>query len=1022
MERKRRNSGKNTKRTPKVKKKKRTHSDSDTVIRNSVQKTGWFILTQSISAQLLTSEGIISSDDGNVLIDTKSTSVSHVIECVNRHHISAPKKQIKNMTPKQRKVYNSASVKRHRQTKKEMEEKASDCKEKCVKNLSRRFKELSTTEKTEYKTEKQRQRRKAQKAVGNQTDNETHINQDQYKHHCKIRVGLIDLFDVETEAIVIPFYDSSLSDTKSLHQQMRREFSVLAPDLVKKFDTECSKSAWKSSICNYNCEKFFWHKPHEKLSTMSQSSGVSPIFSSKPDLINTYTIHVKVPEVSEKCGLSCVSEAELRSAYLSSLICCDKSQHQSIAFPILGKGVHRNEAVLIALQTIYAYFRTVQHTNIELVYIVTDNSQHYDQIANFLFYVREIDLNKFEFLFDDIQCKEREQLFQKFKFLHIYVANKWKMVMQKAPQKCGCKKVNGTHENLSVFLTKMSHDEIMDKWTLNQRSILLNMKQEDVIESIKIIPGIRKVIMAESEPISHDIALQSVRIWLTRKQILFKEQSAQLDKLIAEVSGYDSTGNESDPNQYNAQLFDEELMSEKYVEEFEDSCGSQNLQASVCMKHFYLHLQNDCAMEQTLRNRQFRMLSISLAAENVEDWEDKVNNRTLTVDEWINEVLKTNQLETLTNFAEDFESDKCFFDTPQSLDKHAFPEYPDYQDQKGEPEVICDMDSCYEYNFDQKGLNDSLNSFVEDFDLKMATCSKSQYSLGNDSASSPLKRKQSKGVVDIGTKKRKYTRKEIVVEPYLSLENNSHTECFMNTIANIIYTCKGLFEHIVNPTSYPHNSQLKDLLIDIFTKNTNSTRKWRESLADNDYHTGQQDIGEIFHFLIQDLSNEIHSLPIEFEVVKSRECNSCQDIQYFPVVTRNFSYLTISRNDTFETLFENAYSPKVCSNCEKCGGERLEKKTITCHGYYHMMVLNHVQKKFKKLNTNHIFNMFGSNWRIKSFAQYEPHNADGTSGHYMAWIDGGEQWLCINDSFIKCRRKTVDLSQMFIKLIAFEKC
>ncbi|CAL2043879.1 unnamed protein product [Caenorhabditis brenneri] len=42
-------------------------------------------------------------------------------------------------------------------------------------------------------------------------------------------------------------------------------------------------------------------------------------------------------------------------------------------------------------------------------------------------------------------------------------------------------------------------------------------------------------------------------------------------------------------------------------------------------------------------------------------------------------------------------------------------------------------------------------------------------------------------------------------------------------------------------------------------------------------------------------------------------------------------------------------------------------------------------------------------------------------GHYMAWIDGGEQWLCINDSFIQSRRKTVDLSKMFIKLIAFEK-
>ncbi|CAL2039391.1 unnamed protein product [Caenorhabditis brenneri] len=222
-----------------------------------------------------------------------------------------------------------------------------------------------------------------------------------------------------------------------------------------------------------------------------------------------------------------------------------------------------------------------------------------------------------------------------------------------------------------------------------------------------------------------------------------------------------------------------------------------------------------------------------------------------------------------------------------------------------------------------------------------------------------------------------------------------------------------LFCQNVSPNFY-------SLLLKLFWKESNSTREWRQSLRDVSYHSGHQDVGEIFEVLIEDLCKVINLRPMEFKTTTKTKCNLCGHSQISTTIQR-FSILNLTRHETFQELFAEEYSPQSASRCS-CGEATVETKTITPLGSYHFMVIRHEMETFSDLKSDDTFEMFGSSWRIKSFAEYLPakKGGKGEKGHYVAWINTGD-WMCVNDNNNKFRRKDLDLSEMYVNLIAFEK-
>ena len=188
---------------------------------------------------------------------------------------------------------------------------------------------------------------------------------------CKVRVGFIDLFDVEACALVVPFYEDSISDIDSDFRKMMRLCSHNAPDNFKEFEDKF-QSEWRAKLDNFETHSYYWGYTRDIGLTMN-------------------TILVKPPVIKNN-KFSIVNETHLRASVLSCLLQADKSTHRSIAFPIMGHGVDHAKSVAITLQTIFAYMGAVKNTNLELIYIVTPSMEIYDELGEYLFYINEFDL------------------------------------------------------------------------------------------------------------------------------------------------------------------------------------------------------------------------------------------------------------------------------------------------------------------------------------------------------------------------------------------------------------------------------------------------------------------------------------------------------------------------------------------------------------------------------------------------------------------------------------------------------
>ncbi|CAL2043962.1 unnamed protein product [Caenorhabditis brenneri] len=202
------------------------------------------------------------------------------------------------------------------------------------------------------------------------------------KIDCKIRVGLIDIFQVETDCVVVPHYNKlELNNNSEMYNQLMTR-------VIKGDETKADFKRFLENKCD-----------------MPEPLSVFPFHRVLENNRYKMSIHVEAP-TALKNKYTIITEAKLRRAYLLSLHAADTNGFESIAFPILGRDVHMNKAVAIALQTIYAYTQTTPETNLKLIYLVTKNVEIYDEIGNFMSYIREIDLSRWSrkqyFMFEDM--------------------------------------------------------------------------------------------------------------------------------------------------------------------------------------------------------------------------------------------------------------------------------------------------------------------------------------------------------------------------------------------------------------------------------------------------------------------------------------------------------------------------------------------------------------------------------------------------------------------------------------------
>lgn len=127
------------------------------------------------------------------------------------------------------------------------------------------------------------------------------------QRNCRIRIGFLDLFSVETEAIVVPSY----ADANIVVDEMVEKFPEFKAVLASK-DNFFVKECTDRIVENFDAVSCKWKKDPRT------------------------TIHVAPPCLEMKSVFSVVTEAHLRGSYLTSLVRCDESGAKSIAFPIGG--------------------------------------------------------------------------------------------------------------------------------------------------------------------------------------------------------------------------------------------------------------------------------------------------------------------------------------------------------------------------------------------------------------------------------------------------------------------------------------------------------------------------------------------------------------------------------------------------------------------------------------------------------------------------------------------------------------
>ncbi|CAO4371365.1 unnamed protein product [Caenorhabditis nigoni] len=258
---------------------------------------------------------------------------------------------------------------------------------------------------------------------------------------------------------------------------------------------------------------------------------------------------------------------------------------------------------------------------------------------------------------------------------------------------------------------------------------------------------------------------------------------------------------------------------------------------------------------------------------------------------------------------------------------------------------------------------------------------------------------------------------------FLRLENYhskgfKSTQCFMNTICNMLYSCSAFRELFLK---YGDHSSTANKIAEIFKGDRVSAREWRWTLPKN-YHAGQHDILTVFDILMENLvleeplaGSQLHSVSYI-----QKTCQACHETSR-QNETHQFSTLLMIQNGQFLKSLQDTFGTprKLSTPCQKCEAKEVSKmRNIATQSPYVVFGFN--ATPIKDLDGDSEVQMFGSKWRIRSVAERIEYNA--TSGHYMAWVrsEEGNKWIRVNDEAIEKFEK-LDLSRINVKMLVFER-
>ncbi|CAO4371353.1 unnamed protein product [Caenorhabditis nigoni] len=257
---------------------------------------------------------------------------------------------------------------------------------------------------------------------------------------------------------------------------------------------------------------------------------------------------------------------------------------------------------------------------------------------------------------------------------------------------------------------------------------------------------------------------------------------------------------------------------------------------------------------------------------------------------------------------------------------------------------------------------------------------------------------------------------------FLRLENYhdkgwKSTQCFMNTICNMLYSCSEFRELFLK---YGDHSSTANKIAEVFKGDRVSAREWRWTLPKN-YHVGQHDILTVFDNLMENLVLEVPMAGSQLHAVSyiQKTCQACHQTSR-QNETHQFTTSLMIQNGQFQKSIQDTFGTprKISTPCRSCEAKEVSKmRNIATQSPY--LVFGFNATPIKDLDGDSEVQMFGSKWRIRSLAERIEYNA--TSGHYMAWVRSEEdKWIRVNDEAIETF-ETLDLSVINVKMLVFER-
>ncbi|CAO4381268.1 unnamed protein product [Caenorhabditis nigoni] len=339
--------------------------------KNGVEST----LSVTGASNLDHSQTSVSISQGDTEIDSEYIAAINEKMRIMSQSDSIP---IKEMTPDQKKEY---KAQKKREERARNAAKSPFCSNQSTQESPEVPMEVDETEKPKRK--KRAARRVSDAPQQDQEDQKKRQKKDEQtpepeekrtpKKNCVVRIGSIDLFDVETDAIVIPQYGNGSSREK---ERMLERFTKLDEERVDDFEKSFQYNGQKT-LNEYGSYFYYWA---ERIADRKK--------------INTRaTIHIQPPTI-KKNVFTTVDEVHLKASYLKCLLEADTYHMQSISFPVLGSGLCPMKSFAIGLQTVFAYMQAVESTHLELVYFLASSQEEHEKIAQFFAYFREFDMSQ----------------------------------------------------------------------------------------------------------------------------------------------------------------------------------------------------------------------------------------------------------------------------------------------------------------------------------------------------------------------------------------------------------------------------------------------------------------------------------------------------------------------------------------------------------------------------------------------------------------------------------------------------